>query len=179
MAEVSQDHAGQWGHSPLTNFLRKIAVVCAGAGGLAIFSAALLVTYSVLMRTLGFSGVRGDFEAVELVCTACASLFLPLCQANRGHVMVDLFTNWMPERGKKRLDGVWMLIFAAAWGVLSWRLVHGLLDLQYYGDKTMLLRASIWWVYVPAVLGTGLSAIIALIQALPMLSGHFRALEGR
>ena len=46
-------------------------------------------------------------------------------------------------------------------------------------DNVMLLKASIWWAFVPAVFGTGLSAIVALITGLPMVSSAFRALEAR
>lgn len=177
MSEKSVDTMGQGGHSPLAAALRKLAMVCAGLGGLAMFSVSLLVTGSVLFRSLGLGGLRGDFELVELACALCASLFLPLCQLNRGHVMVDLFTSWMGPRAQGKLDGLWMLVFAVAWAFISWRLFHGLLEMHDYGDKTMLLRAPIWIVFIPAVFGTALSALIALITALPLLSNATRALK--
>lgn len=177
MSEQSVETRGQGGDTPLVAALRKLAMACAGLGGAAIFTASLLVTGSVLFRTLGLGGMRGDFEMVELVCATCASLFLPLCQLNRGHVMVDLFTSWMGPRAQGKLDGLWMLLFAAAWAFISWRLLHGLLELHDYGDKTMLLRAPIWIVYIPAVFGTGLSALIAFVCALPLLSRANRAIK--
>lgn len=178
MAEGLADTSmGQGGRSPLFRALHTICVACAALGGVAIFGAALTVTVSVVMRILGFSGIRGDFELVELVCVACASLFLPLCQLNRGHVLVDLFTTWMPPRAQRRLDGIWMILFAAGWAALTWRLFHGLTEIHGYGDRTMLLRAPVWWAYVPAVIGTGLSAVVALVMSLPMISGAFRGME--
>lgn len=179
MAEQMSNNEGRGGNTPLFVGLRSVSYGCAALGGIAIFAASLLVTYSVVARNLGLGGVRGDFELVELVCATCASLFLPLCQYNRGHVMVDLFTLWLPFRTQQRLDGLWMLVFSLGWGLLCWRLSHGLAEIYDYGDRTMLLRAPVWWVYVPAVLGTGLSAIIAFFQALPMLSKSLRWLEVR
>ncbi|WP_246002281.1 TRAP transporter small permease [Pacificibacter maritimus] len=149
----------------------------AGLGGVIIFAASLVVAYSVVMRNLGFGGVRGDFELVELVCTTCASLFLPLCQLNKGHVMVDLFTLRLAPREQTRIDGIWTLCFAVVWGFLCWRLIIGLGHMYDYADQTMLLKAYVWWVYVPAVFGTGLSSLVALITGLPMASSAFRALE--
>ena len=177
MSEQSVETMGQGGDTPLAAVLRKLAMACAGLGGVAIFAASILVTGSVLFRTLGLGGMRGDFEMVELVCATCASLFLPLCQLNKGHVMVDLFTSWMSPKAQGRLEGVWMLIFGVAWAFVCWRLLHGLLEIHDYGDKTMLLRAPIWYVYVPAVIGTGLSALIAFVTALPLLSNATRGMK--
>jgi TRAP-type C4-dicarboxylate transport system permease small subunit len=179
MSEQMQNAAVQGGETLLYRSLRTVCTFSAGLGGLTIFIASLVVAYSVLMRTLGLGGVRGDFELVELVCVTCASLFLPLCQLNKGHVMVDLFTLRLPGRVQTRIDGVWTLVFAMVWALLCWRLCHGLYEMYDYGDKTMLLKASLWWAFVPAVFGTGLSAIVALITGLPMVSSAFRALEAR
>lgn len=179
MSEQMQHAAVQEGETLLYRGLRTVCTFSAGLGGLTIFVASLVVAYSVIMRTLGLGGVRGDFELVELVCVACASLFLPLCQLNKGHVMVDLFTLRLPQREQKRIDGVWTLCFAAVWALLCWRLTIGLGEMHEYGDKTMLLKASVWWAFVPAVFGTGLSAIVAFITGLPMVSSAFRALEAR
>lgn len=176
---LSQEHVGQGDHTPLFRILRAICLGSAGVGGAAIFGASLVVTASVVMRNLGLGGVKGDFELVELVCAACASLFLPLCQLDRGHVMVDLFTMWMRPRTRTRTDGFWTLLFGVGWAFLCWRLTVGMGEMLYYGDKTMLLRAPLWLVYVPAVFGTGLSAIVAFLTSLPMLSGIFRGLETR
>ncbi|WP_108257918.1 TRAP transporter small permease [Mangrovicoccus ximenensis] len=177
MAGSLHSALGQGGRSPLFRGLHALCTVSAGLGGVAIFGAALFVTLSVILRTLGIGGFRGDFELVELVCAACASLFLPLCQLTQGHVMVDLFTSWLPARAQRRIDGLWMAVFALGWGLICWRLSHGLFEMADYGDRTMLLKAPLWWVYVPAVFGTALAALVALLMALPRLSSAFRVLE--
>ncbi|SLN25979.1 Tripartite ATP-independent periplasmic transporters, DctQ component [Aquimixticola soesokkakensis] len=171
LVKEAVEDMGQGGHTPLFRALRQLCVASAALGGLTIFLAACAVTASVVMRNIGVGGIRGDFELVELTCAICASLFLPLCQFTRGHVMVDLFTGWMPLPARRALDGVWMLLFGLVWAFLAWRLSHGMLELKDYGDRTMLLRAPIWWVYVPAVFGTGLSAVVAVLTSLPMLAG--------
>lgn len=164
------DRAQQGGGSPLHRSLHALCTALAGLGGLIIFGSALVVTYSVISSTLGFGAFRGEFELVELACAACASLFLPLCQLTKGHVMVDVFTGWLPLRANRAIDALWTAVFAAAWALLCWRLFHGLIEVQGYGDRTMLLRAPVWWAYVPAVLGTGLSALVALY----MFAAHLR-----
>lgn len=155
--------------APLFNLLHRISVFSAAIGGLVIFAAAFFVTFSIAKSLLGFGAFRGEFELVELACATCASLFLPLCQLTKGHVMVDVFTNWLPTRFNRSVDAVWTLLFALGWVFISWRLLHGLWEIQGYGDRTMLLRAPIWWVYVPAVFGTALSAFVALAQSAAVL----------
>ncbi|MBZ4021522.1 hypothetical protein CKO11_03500 [Rhodobacter sp. TJ_12] len=157
---------------PLRRSLWQLCTLSAGLGGAAIFAVSLGVSASVVMRNLGFGGLRGDFEMTEIASAACASLFLPLCQLRRGHVMVDLFTGWLPRRARLPLDGVWTLLFAVFWAVVAWRLCLGLEDMRAYGDRTMLLGVPVWWVYCPAIFGTGLSALVAFDSALCLLRGR-------
>ena len=159
--------------APLFQMLHRICVASAAVGGLVIFGAAFVVTFSIVKSLLGFGAVRGEFELVELSCATSASLFLPLCQLNKGHVMVDVFTSWLPANTNEYVDGAWTLLFAAGWAFVCWRILHGLWEIQGYGDRTMLLRAPVWWVYVPAVFGTGLSAFVAMMQSLSALMPRF------
>ncbi|SFA68923.1 TRAP-type C4-dicarboxylate transport system, small permease component [Poseidonocella pacifica] len=165
-------------HAPLFRLLHRVCVACAAVGGLVIFGAAFVVTFSIVRSLMGFGAVRGEFELVELACATCASLFLPLCQLTKGHVMVDVFTNWLPDRVNRAMDSIWTLLFAAGWAFVCWRLLHGLSEMHGYGDRTMLLRAPVWWVYVPAVIGTGLSAFVATAQGVTALLPRRPQTEG-
>ncbi|WP_050980029.1 TRAP transporter small permease [Sinorhizobium sojae] len=169
MAERLPIGGEQEGDSLLFQLLHVSCTALAGLGGLVVLGAALMVTLSVASATLGLGAIRGEFELVELSCAACASLFLPLCQLARGHVMVDVFTNWLPGAANRTIDAIWTLVFGLAWGLLCWRLFQGMVEVRGYGDRTMLLSAPIWWVYIPAVLGTGLSAVVAALQGLAAL----------
>ncbi|MDF2235243.1 TRAP transporter small permease subunit [Albimonas sp. CAU 1670] len=165
---------GEGGGPPspsLHRWLERLCLAFAGVGGVTIFAVSLAVTVSVILRTVGVGGIRGDFEMVELACAACAALFLPLCQLKKGHVMVDIFTAWAPERTVRRIDGLWTLLFAAAWAALAWRLWDGMETMRDYGDRTMLLRAPVWWVYAPGVAGMALAAAVALESGLRQLAG--------
>jgi len=169
MAERFPTGGEQGGDSLLFQLLHVSCTALAGLGGLVVLGAALMVTLSVASASLGLGAIRGEFELVELSCAACASLFLPLCQLVKGHVMVDVFTNWLPGATNRTIDAIWTLVFALAWAFLCWRLLEGLVEVRGYGDRTMLLSAPIWWVYTPAVLGTGLSAVVATLQGLSTL----------
>lgn len=175
------EHAGEvlgGGNPPWYHFVHRVSLISAAIGGVIIFAAAIIVTFSVVKGLVGFGSIRGEFELVELACAACASLFLPLCQLTKGHVMVDVFTTRLPESFTRKLDGFWILIFALAWAFVCWRLCIGLIELNNFGDRTMLLRVPVWWAYVPAIFGTGLSSIIAVLSGVshlrdqPMRSGE-------
>ncbi|MEJ8473283.1 TRAP transporter small permease [Roseibium algae] len=152
------------GIAPLQVWFERLSRVSAAAGGAVIFGVALTVAVSVVMRNVGLRGVRGDFELVEMSCAFAAGFFLPLCQLNKGHVMVDLFTGWLPVEANRQIDAFWTLLFAVGWLLLSYFTLHGLFEIKDYGDRTMLLSLPLWWAFVPAVVGTALSGLIAIAQ---------------
>lgn len=158
--------------APRISALDRLCTLSAGLGGAAIFAVSLTVTTSVCLRTLGFGGIRGDFELTEIVATTAASLFLPLCQRKRGHVVVDLFTNWLPLRQRLQLEGLWTAVFGLFWATVAVWLCFGLIAVKGYGDRTMLLGVPVWWLHVPAIFGTGLSALIAFAAALALGRGQ-------
>jgi len=168
MSEILTDST-EGPRAPLNTLLHRICVSSAAVGGLVIFGAAFFVTFSIIKSLLGFGAMRGEFELVELACATSASLFLPLCQLTKGHVLVDVFTGWLPVRVNQTVDAVWTLLFAIGWAFVCWRLFHGLWEVHGYGDRTMLLRVPVWWAYVPAVFGAGLSAFVAVVQSLSVL----------
>ncbi len=153
--------------------LEQVCWWAAALGGCAVVAVALTVTLSVTMRALTGSGIRGDFEVVQLGSAVAAFLFLPICQLKRRHVRVDLFSNWLPHRLRRGLDRGWEIVFALAWLAIAWRLYDGAVQQYDYGDRTMLLRWPLWMVYLPALLGTGLSIVAALhiAWALPSAEG--------
>ncbi|WP_157937622.1 TRAP transporter small permease [Oceaniglobus roseus] len=145
-------------------WMDRLARILAALGGAVVFGVAVAVTLSVVMRIVGLQGLRGDFEMVEMSCVAAAGLFLPLCQLNRGHVMVDLFTEWLPRRVRTGLDWIWLLGFALGWAAVCYLTLQGLAEIRAYGDRTMLLSVPVWWAYIPSALGTGAASLIAFAQ---------------
>ncbi len=153
---------------------RLVETLCWAAAilaGIVMLGVSLAVVWSIAMSALGLGGIRGEFELVAYGCGFSAFLFLPLCQLKRGHVMVDLFSNWLPLRARNGLEGFWDIVFAASWLVLAWRFAAGLSSAIEYGDRTMLLKIPEWTVYLPALFGAVLSAIIAVRHGLVRLVG--------
>ena len=163
--------------APQFVWLLRLARLSAALGGTVIFGVALTVTLSVVMRNIGMGGIRGDFEMVGMSCVFAAGLFLPLCQLTKNHVMVDLFTTWLPAHVTAVQDALWLGFFAIGWALLCYFTIHGMLDLMEYGDRSMLLRLPLWWAYVPSIIGFGMSCVIALCQLLVLKDATFPGAE--
>jgi TRAP-type C4-dicarboxylate transport system permease small subunit len=150
--------------------VNSISHVLTLLGGLVLFGMALTVTLSVCLSALGFEGIPGDFELVGIGCVIAISLFLPQCQIQKSHIMVDLFTNWLPLHKRRILEAFWQLVFAAAWIALLWLTTRGMLEKLHYDDRSMLLGFPVWLAYVPAVLGLAFSAIAAIVLSIGLVT---------
>ncbi len=143
----------------------RLSLYSAIIGGLMLYCLAVVVAASAIMREAKFGGITGVYELVEFTCGISAFLFLPLCQFKKGHVTVDLFTNPLPQKAKNFLEGFWLVIFALCWITLAWCMLLGGLDKYEYKDATQELQLKYWVVYVIAVYGSALSAIVAIVHA--------------
>ena len=168
---------GRGGPAALNRLLDLLCWSAAALAGLLVLGVSAAVAVSVTLRASGLGSVRGDFEIVSIGCGVAAFLFLPLCQWRRGHIAVDLFSNGLPQRWRDALEGTWELVFALVWIVLGWRLLAGLLDTYEYQDRSMLLRLPLWTLYLPALFGTALSALVALRLAAALWRGAGPARE--
>src|SRR5215207_5357562 len=108
MAEAGRGDIGAAQHGPLVAVTRPLAI----AGGLLMLAVSIIVVVSVVMRWLINYSVPGDIELVQIGTALAVFAFLPLCQAHRGNIMVDTFTNRLPARVQRSLDALWDLVYA-------------------------------------------------------------------
>lgn len=135
------------------------------AGALVSFMVMLTSTSIIGRETIGRT-ITGDFELVGLATGAAVGLFMPLCQLHRGNIVVDFFTSRAPPRLNAALDRIGALLLGLACALLAWRAALGGLSSWNSNASTMLLGVPEWWAYAPMVPGFGLTAVIALHQAL-------------
>lgn len=143
--------------------LARLSALLAGA----------LVSFMVLLTAVSIAGretigktITGDFELVGLATGAAVGLFMPLCQLHRGNIVVDFFTARAPKNVNAGLDRIGALLLALCCALLAWRAALGGLSSWNSGSTTMLLGVPEWYAYAPMVPGFGLTAVIALKQAL-------------
>ncbi len=133
-------------------------------GGVACVVAAMTVT-SIVMRALASRPIAGDVELTQLGIALSISLCLPWAQLHGANIIVDFFTQSLPERANRRLDALGALLLAAMCALLSWRTSVGAMAVREAGETSMILDLPMWWVYASLAPGLALSALVALVQA--------------
>lgn len=130
---------------------------------------------SIVGRTALGRSILGDFELVEIGIAVAGSLFLPYCQATRGHIIVDFFTLRAGPRTIGALDRFGALLMAAMFLGVGWRTIVGGVDIAASGETSMLMRVPIWVGYAAMVPGVILTGLIALAQAAGVAPANDRA----
>jgi TRAP-type C4-dicarboxylate transport system permease small subunit len=110
--------------------------------------------------------ITGDIELVAVLTAVAVSLFMPYCQLQKGHVIVDVFTERAPPGVRAALDALGSLAVALVAAVLAWRLALGGLELRAAGDETMMLRLPTWWGFLVVVPSFALMALAGITSFL-------------
>lgn len=125
-------------------------------GGL-ILSALILVTIaSIVGRALGgfarlvpgfaiFGPVPGDYEIVSMAGAVAVAAFMPLCQMQAGHAVVDLLFRGMGPRRQALFSLIGNLLFVLVGALILRSVLAGAIDKYGYRETTMLLRMPAWW----------------------------------
>jgi TRAP-type C4-dicarboxylate transport system permease small subunit len=150
--------------------LRRIAAMFAVAGSAVAFAAALMVVTSITLRALTTRPIQGDVEMTQFAVALAISLALPWCQLRGANIIVDFFTQRLPMRQVRWLDGVGALMMTAMCALLAWRTSVGALSVREAGETSMILALPMWWAYASLAPGLALAALVAVAQA----SLHFR-----
>lgn len=156
--------------------LMPLGKLCAIVAGLLMTFITLLTCVSILGREVLGKTVPGDFELVGLATGAAIALFMPLCQLERGNIIVDFFTVKVPARINARLDRLGALILGLCFVLLAWRTALGGLNSWQTNSGSMLMGFPEWTIYAAMVPPFVLTAVIAFHQALfgfdPRLQAH-------
>ncbi|MCA0918794.1 TRAP transporter small permease [Pseudooceanicola nanhaiensis] len=110
------------------------------------------------------SGLPGYEDFVQLAISGAALMFFPFCQANRGHVAVELFMDRFPETLQRGFDRLWLLLTAGIALFLAYWMVFGMLEARDDTAVTAVLGWLIWPFYLPGIASMVLWALVALAQ---------------
>lgn len=145
--------------------LSLLARGCALLAGALLTTITLVTCASLIGRNTTGTTLLGDYELTAVSAGAAVALFMPWCQLRRGHIIVDFFTAWVPQRGITWLDRFGALLLGALMLLLSWRTAIGGMSAYDSQTTTMMLGFPEWIVYVVMVPPMLLTGVIALIQA--------------
>jgi len=166
-AKGEQDGVKVWHPAPeLTgSLLDALARLCAVFAGALLTAITLMTCASLIGRNTTGWTVVGDFELTGAAVGAAIALFMPWCQLQRGHVMVDFFTAKASRATQDRLDRVGALLLAALMGLMAWRSAIGGLAAWRSNAGSMIVGFPDWVVHAAMVPPLALTAVIGLVQA--------------
>ena len=118
----------------------------------------------------GFGPINGDFELVEAGVAFSIMAFIPLCQINRAHAIVEVVTGFFPQKLSRFLALLWEIIFALTLAIIAWRLYVGTTDKMRYGETTFMLQFPVWWGYAACAF----AAFIACFVGFYSVYLHYR-----
>ena len=147
------------------SLIEKLAAVSAFAGGAILTAITLMAVASIVMRSLGFQPVQGDFELVQVALAGCIALMLPWCQLQGGNLTVDFFTVRLPKTMQRRLDALGAVLFALVMMLVTWRTCAGAIAVKASNESTMILGFPLWIGYVAMIPGLLLAVFAALQMA--------------
>ncbi|MEO0671739.1 MAG: TRAP transporter small permease [Pseudomonadota bacterium] len=159
----------------MTRTLERIAEVWALVGGALLLAIMLVTSLNVTGFALdrlarmfggGASGLPGYEDFVSLAIGMAALTFLPLCQARRGHVTVDLFTNALPAAARHALDRLWLFAITGLALFLAYWMVFGMLETRADNVLSPVLGWRVWPFYLPGIISLLLWAAIAAGQTM-------------
>ena len=152
--------------------LRRLSRWFALAGALVALAVAAMAVWSIAGRYVFSRPVVGDVEITQMGIALSISLCLPWCQLQRGHIIVDFFTQRLPERTQWLLDAAGCVLMAVMGLLLAWRTVVGALSVSDAFEQTMILGLPMWWAYAGLAPGLLLSSLVAFWQAVLLSAGH-------
>lgn len=124
----------------------------------------LITIVDVGMRFFLNELVLGSVELVQLALVAVVFLALPETFRRDQHITVDVLDQVAgPARVRlaKRVAGI---VTAVLLLVLAWRTVPPALDTIRIGDLSSDLMMSLFWYWVPIVIGTAAAALAAILN---------------
>jgi len=137
----------------------RLSIGCAVLAGVLLAFAAVLITWMVLYRAMGYS----TYWELELsVYMMVASMFLasPYTMKTNGHVRVDLLAHYLPSRGRRLLLVVIGVVSLSVCAYLAWVTLQFTLHAYSTGERSESAWAPFKWpLFMTMPLGFGLTML--------------------
>jgi len=136
-----------------------------------MLAAGMLIVVSIATRWFLAASIPGDVELIQAATAVAAFAFLPFGQLNRSNIVVDTFTQRLPERVRKAIDAFWDIVYAVAAVVLSWRLSVAAFDAIHSHTVSTVIALPIGWFMLAGVAMLFLLALVCVLTAGRLLRG--------
>ena len=146
--------------------LESLAKLCAILAGILLTAITMMTCASLIGRNTTGDSIVGAFELTGVAAGAAIAMFMPLCQLQRGNIIVDFFTSKLSSRTNDKLDRMGALLLALLFMLLAWRSTLGGLNVYEANSETQIMGFPEWVVYAAMVPAFMLTAVIAWRQVL-------------
>lgn len=133
------------------------------AACLAVVVMMLLSCADVTLRLFGIP-VPGTYEMVGFLGTVIISFALAYTSIQRGHVAVELIFEKLPQRAQCFVEAAGNLIGGALFGLMAWQSLTYGTDLRHSGEVSLTLQMPIYPFVYGIALGSGMLALVLLID---------------
>lgn len=145
--------------------MQTLARWFAVVGGVVIGLLAILTVISVIGRVVLQAPIRGDIEIAQFLMAFAISCFLPWCQWQRSHVVIEFFTQHVSRRLQVKLQQLGDGLMGIIAGIFAWRTALAAISALPTNEGSMLLGIPTWLNYAVLVPGFGVMAVIGLWSA--------------
>lgn len=132
----------------------------------ALVAMMLVTIVDVGMRLLVNELVLGSVEIVQLMLVFAVFLALPETFERNEQITVDIVDQALKPRPVTRLRQAAALVTVVVLLALAWRTVPPALDTLEFGDLTSDLKISLFWYWLPIVIGCVAAAVAAVVGCL-------------
>ena len=136
-----------------------------------MLAAGMLIVASIATRWFLAASIPGDVELIQAATAVAAFAFLPFGQLNRSNIVVDTFTQRLPQRVRAAIDAFGDIVYAAAAVILSWRLLVAALDAIRSHTVSTVIGLPIGWFMLAGVTMLFLLALVSVLTAGRLLRG--------
>lgn len=144
----------------------RVSDACAVAASAMLVAAMLIVVWMVAYRAMGNS-TYWEIEAATYLIVGTVLVGSPFCLKTRGHIGVDLVSEWLPPRGRRVLGRVIAVLGFAICLYLAWEGLQLTLEAWHKNEHS----GSTWnpprWPFFALMpVGLGLTALQYLAEML-------------
>jgi TRAP-type C4-dicarboxylate transport system permease small subunit len=141
-------------------------------GGSLMLAAGVLIIASISIRWIFSTSIPGDIELIQAATAIAAFAFLPFGQLRRSTIVVDTFTQRLPESVRNAIDAFWDIVYSIAALILSWRLLIAAYDAIRTHTVSSVIGLPIGWFMMVGVAMLFLLSLIAIVTASQLCRGR-------
>ena len=131
-----------------------------------LFALMCMITAEVLMRKILNSSILGYLELTELMMVLIVFCSLAFCEANDGHIKIDLIMSKLSPRAQAIFKFITQCICFILFTLMSWALFRYARLMKESGEVSVDLSIPIYPFVYSAAVGCGLLALVLLLKSI-------------